>query len=78
MARARELYATAAGLWAGQGLPRWAAWSNVGLIATLHALGEETEAAEVRRRARETFLLIRDGRGVAVLDGGEAARTGAR
>ena len=67
-ARACELYALPSGLWAGQGLPRWAAWCGVGRLATLDARGEETEAADVRRRARETFALIGDTRGMALLD----------
>ncbi|WCB92575.1 hypothetical protein DSM104299_01271 [Baekduia alba] len=73
VARARELYALAAGLWAGQGLARWAAWCNVGLIGTLHALGERAERDEVRRRSRETFALLGDTRGLALLDADAAA-----
>jgi predicted ATPase/DNA-binding SARP family transcriptional activator len=68
LARARELYALGAGLWTGQGLPRWAAWAAVGHLATLRAgAHDETEAADLRRRAHDTFALIGDTRGLALV-----------
>jgi hypothetical protein len=66
--RARELYAIAAGLWAGQGLPRGTAWCNVGLIGTLRALGAHDEEADVRDRARATIAMLGDTIGLALLE----------
>ncbi|WP_035127614.1 AfsR/SARP family transcriptional regulator [Conexibacter woesei] len=71
LARACELYALASGLWAGQGLPRWAAWAALGHLATLGAEGRaETGAQDVRRRTRDTFAQIGDTRGIALLASG--------
>jgi predicted ATPase/DNA-binding SARP family transcriptional activator len=69
-ARACELYALSSGLWAGQGLPRWAAWAGLGHLATLGAGGQQDVAAQdVRRRTRDTFAQIGDTRGIALLGG---------
>ncbi|HEY6760901.1 MAG TPA: AAA family ATPase, partial [Baekduia sp.] len=78
VARARELYAVAAGLWSSQGLPRWAGWCNLGLIATLEALGETAAVVDVRRRARDTFALLGDVRALELLDEGGGAKPAQR
>lgn len=67
-ARASELYGLSSGLWAGQGLPRWAAWAAVGHLATLDAAARDsTEAEDIRRRTRDTFAQMGDTRGTELL-----------